>query len=174
MVKELSTLNEKEKMLRGLVDEIEEPSALTLLLVEQMADALYWARQQAIDKELIIYRGMQKAIGQAARDWSDPSFSELKAVLEQGIGSKAYNDFELKLNREVGLTIADLRARSMMDNMQLISQADDLIQRQVRNIRGLQKCIDSIDFKKRLVKKMDLELARLETEVAALPGIRDA
>jgi hypothetical protein len=138
-----------------------------------MADALYWARQHAIDKELIILRGMQKAFDRAGIGFDESSFAELREALEQGNGSKAYSYLETRIIREVGLTIADLRARSIMDNMKLVSQADELIQRQVRNIRGLQKCIDSIDFKKRLVKKMDLELSRLEADVSKISGKRD-
>ena len=79
---------------------------------------------------------------------------------------------EAQLISRVGLTIEDLRARSISKQIKLISQVDDLIQRQVRNIRSLQKCIDSVDFKKRIVRKMDLELERLEADVSVLPNKR--
>ena len=41
---------------------------------------------------------------------------------------------------------------------------DDLIHRQHQTIRHLQRSIDSIDYKARLLKRMDLELAALESK----------
>ena len=41
---------------------------------------------------------------------------------------------------------------------------DDLIHRQHQTIRHLQRSIDSIDYKSRLIKRMDLELAALESK----------
>ena len=41
---------------------------------------------------------------------------------------------------------------------------DDLINRQHQTIRHLQRSIDSIDYKSRLIKRMDLELAALESK----------
>ena len=41
---------------------------------------------------------------------------------------------------------------------------DDLIHRQHQTMRHLQRSIDSIDYKSRLIKRMDLELAALESK----------
>jgi hypothetical protein len=41
---------------------------------------------------------------------------------------------------------------------------DDLIHRQHQTIRHLQRSMDSIDYKSRLIKRMDLELAALESK----------
>jgi hypothetical protein len=41
---------------------------------------------------------------------------------------------------------------------------DDLIHRQHQTIRHLQRSMDSIDYKSRLIKCMDLELAALESK----------
>ena len=41
---------------------------------------------------------------------------------------------------------------------------DDLIHRQHQTIRHLQRSIDSIDYKSRLIKRMDLELAALQSK----------
>ena len=46
---------------------------------------------------------------------------------------------------------------------------DDLIHRQHQTIRHLQRSIDSIDYKSRLIKRMDLELAALESK----PSVKD-
>ena len=41
---------------------------------------------------------------------------------------------------------------------------DELIHRQHQTMRHLQRSIDSIDYKSRLIKRMDLELAALESK----------
>ena len=61
-------LNDKHQLFVDLSKGLDEPSPVTLLQVEQVADALYWARQHAIDKELIIINGMQAAISRAESD----------------------------------------------------------------------------------------------------------
>jgi hypothetical protein len=45
---------------------------------------------------------------------------------------------------------------------------DDLIHRQHQTMRHLQRSIDSIDYKSRLIKRMDLELAALESKQSAM------
>ena len=41
---------------------------------------------------------------------------------------------------------------------------DELIHRQHQTMRHLQRSIDSIDYKSRLIQRMDLELAGLESK----------
>ena len=62
------------------------------------------------------------------------------------------------------LTLSDLRARAFKDVARHIKMVDDLIHRQHQTIRHLQRSIDSIDYKSRLIKRMDLELAALESK----------
>ena len=62
------------------------------------------------------------------------------------------------------LTLTDLRVRAFKDAAKHIKMVDDLIHRQHQTIRHLQKSIDSIDYKSRLIKRMDLELAALESK----------
>ena len=66
------------------------------------------------------------------------------------------------------LTVSDLRARSFKSAAKDIKMADDLIHRQYQTMRHLQKSIDSVDFKSRLIKRMDLELAVLENNALAI------
>jgi hypothetical protein len=65
---------------------------------------------------------------------------------------------------ESKLTISDLRVRGFKDSAKHIKMVDDLIHRQHQTIRHLQRSIDSIDYKSRLIKRMDLELAALESK----------
>ena len=65
---------------------------------------------------------------------------------------------------DANLTLSDLRARAFKDAARHIKMVDDLIHRQHQTIRHLQRSIDSIDYKSRLLKRMDLELAALESK----------
>ena len=68
---------------------------------------------------------------------------------------------------DANLTLSDLRARAFKDSARHIKMVDDLIHRQHQTIRHLQRSIDSIDYKSRLIKRMDLELAALESKQSA-------
>ena len=62
------------------------------------------------------------------------------------------------------LILSHLRVRAFKDAAKHIKMADDLIHRQHQTIRHLQRSIDSIDYKSRLIERMDLELAALESK----------
>jgi hypothetical protein len=57
-----------------------------------------------------------------------------------------------------------LSIRAFKDAAKHIKMVDDLIHRQHQTMRHLQRSIDSIDYKSRLIKRMDLELAALESK----------
>jgi hypothetical protein len=65
---------------------------------------------------------------------------------------------------ESKLTLSGLRVRAFKDAAKHIKIVDDLIHRQHQTMRHLQRSIDSIDYKSRLLKRMDLELAALESK----------
>ena len=65
---------------------------------------------------------------------------------------------------ESKLTLPDLRVRAFKDAARHIKMVDDLIHRQHQTMRHLQRSIDSIDYKSRLIKRMDLELEALESK----------
>ena len=71
---------------------------------------------------------------------------------------------------DANLTLSDLRAKAFKDAARHIKMVDDLIHRQHQTIRHLQRSIDSIDYKSRLIKRMDLELAALESKQSAEGG----
>ena len=68
---------------------------------------------------------------------------------------------------ESKLTLSDLRVRAFKDAAKHIKMVDDLIHRQHQTIRHLQRSIDSIDYKSRVIKRMDLELAALGSKQSA-------
>jgi len=63
--------------------------------------------------------------------------------------------------------VSDLRARGFKDASKHIKMADELIHRQYQTMRHLQRSIDAVDFKSRIIKRMDLELANLENKALA-------
>jgi hypothetical protein len=65
---------------------------------------------------------------------------------------------------ESKLTLSDLRVRAFKDAGKHIKMVDDLIHRQHQTMRHLQRSIDPIGYKSRLIKRMDLELAALESK----------
>ena len=68
---------------------------------------------------------------------------------------------------DANLTLSDLRAEGFKDAARHIKMANDLIHRQHQTIRHLQRSIDSMDYKSRLIKRLDLELAALESRQPA-------
>jgi len=66
------------------------------------------------------------------------------------------------------LTVSGLRVRGFKDASKHIKIVDELIHRQYQTMRHLQKSIDAVDFKSRIIKRMDLELADLENKTLAI------
>ena len=88
-------------------------------------------------------------------------------ALEHYLDGSAHKDQAALIEEaliDANLTLSDLRARAFKDAARHIKMVDDLIHRQHQTIRHLQRSIDSIDYKSRLIKRMDLELAALESK----------
>ena len=157
---------EYEEVLQGLYYELEKPTVLSVLIIEQIAQGFFWIKRHTQDKESLVHSAM---IG-LVRDFSfskpgAPKLApRLSEVIEKGRFSEEYELFETELNIWKGVTIDELRSKATSSKIKDLRTLDDLINRQVQNLRHLQKSLDAIDFKKRIVKKMDLELERIEAE----------
>ena len=68
---------------------------------------------------------------------------------------------------ESKLTLSDLRVKAFKDAAKHIKTVDDLIHRQHQTMRHIQRSIDPIYYKSRLIKRMDFELAALESKQPA-------
>lgn len=156
-----------EEILLGLYYELETPTVLSVMLVEQIAQALFWIKRHSKDKELILIEAVCREIDQHVygyrHKYAQP-IDAVKSALERGVHSDAYAEFDQFLREECELGLDDLRAIALSKSLEKVRAADDLINRHVQNIRHLQRSLDSIDFKKRLLRKLDLELERLEKE----------
>jgi hypothetical protein len=95
---------------------------------------------------------------------------EVSEALWHYLGGRADKDEEEwtdEILAEAKLTLSDLRVRAFKDAARHIKMVDDLIHRQRQTMRHLQRSIDSMDYKSRLIKRMDLQLAALESKQSA-------
>ena len=161
---------EYEEVLQGLYYELEKPTVLSVLLIEQIAQGFFWIKRHTQDKESLVHARMINLIRSFSfmKHGNEPLASQLSEVMVKGRYSEEYEKFEEDLKIVKGITVDELRSQATSDSIDKLKVLDDLIHRHVQNLRHLQKSLDAIDFKKRIVKKMDLELERIEAENAKL------
>jgi hypothetical protein len=153
--------------LQSLLSELDNPSPLAVALVSQLNECLWWIRRHTVDKELLLHEAMARLLAKAGSNWMASGNSKLSVALGHyldGSADKDQADLIEEALTEANLTLPDLRARAFKDAARHIKMVDDLIHRQHQTIRHLQRSIDSIDYKSRLIKRMDLELAALESK----------
>jgi len=135
--------SEFQASLEGLLSELENPSPLNIALVTQLNECLWWIKRHTVDKELLLHESMARILSDA-------------------------DNFIDDLLEKAELTVSDLRARGFKDAAKHLKIADELIHRQYQTMRHLQRSIDSVDFKSRLIKRMDLELADLKNKALTI------
>ena len=153
--------------LQSLLSELDNPSPLAVALVSQLNESLWWVKRHTVDKELLLHEAMARLLSKAGSNWIGSGNSALSVALEHYLDGSADEDEVALVEQaltEANLTLSDLRARAFKDAARHIKMVDDLIHRQNQTIRHLQRSIDSIDYKSRLIKRMDLELAALESK----------
>jgi hypothetical protein len=159
--------SEFQSGLQSLLSELDNPSPLAVALVSQLNECLWWIRRHTVDKELLLHEAMARLLSKAGSNWMGSGNSTLSVALEHyldGIALKDEADLIEQALTDGNLTLSDLRVRAFKDAAKYIKMVDDLIHRQHQTIRHLQRSIDSIDYKSRLIKRMDLELAALESK----------
>ena len=153
--------------LKSLLSELDNPAPLAVALVSQLNECLWWIKRHTVDKELLLHEAMARLLFKAGSNWMPSGNSKLSVALEHfldGIAHKDQADLIEQALTDGNLTLSDLRVRAFKDAAKYIKMVDDLIHRQHQTIRHLQRSIDSIDYKSRLIKRMDLELAALESK----------
>ena len=162
---------EFQSSLQGLLSELDNPSPLNVALVTQLNECLWWIKRHTVDKELLLHESMARILSKAG-SYSEVYDNRLVSIALEGFlaghASQADKRWIEELLERAKLTVLDLRARGFMDAAKHIKMADELIHRQYQTMRHLQKSIDSVDFKSRLIKRMDLELAVLENNALAI------
>jgi len=160
-----------QSSLQGLLSEFETPSPLNVALVIQLNECLWWIKRHTVEKELLLYDSMAGILTRSAEFPLSYDNRRVSMALEGFLSGNAGEEDEQwieELLKRAELTVSDLRARGFKGAYKHIKMADDLIHRQYQTMRHLQKSIDSVDFKSRLIKRMDLELAVLENNALAI------
>jgi len=163
--------SEFQASLEGLLSELENPSPLNIALVVQLNECLWWIKRHTIDKELLLHEAMARILARTDSYIETYDNQQTSSALEgyfSGSVSKGDKEMIEKLLEKSELTVSDLRARGFKDASKHIKIVDELIHRQYQTMRHLQKSIDAVDFKSRIIKRMDLELADLENKAQAI------
>ena len=162
--------SEFQASLEGLLSELENPSPLTIALVVQLNECLRWIKRHTMDKELLLHESMARIltnVGDYPKYNNDLVSNALENIFT-GNASKDDKEVVDNLLKKGNLTMSDLRARGFKDASKHLKMADELIHRQYQTMRHLQKSIDAVDFKSRIIKRMDLELADFESKARAI------
>ena len=152
---------------KAFLSELDNPSPLAVALVSQLNECLWWIRRHTADKELLLHEAMARLLSKAGNNWDTYDNQKVSEALERYLDGSADKDEAIWIDEilaESKLTLPDLRVRAFKDAAKHIKMVDDLIHRQHQTMRHLQRSIDSIDYKSRLLKRMDLELAALESK----------
>jgi hypothetical protein len=153
--------------LQSLLSELDNPSPLAVALISQLNECLWWIKRHTVDKELLLHEAMARLLSKAGSNWDTHDNRKVSEALERYLDGSADTDEAAWIDdilAESKLTLSDLRVRAFKDAANHIKMVDDLIHRQHQTMRHLQRSIDSIDYKSRLLKRMDLELAALESK----------
>ena len=153
--------------LQSLLSELDNPSPLAVALISQLNESLWWIKRHTKDKELLLHEAMARLLSKGGSYIERYNNREVSVALEHYLDGRADEDEAALIDvilAESKLTLSDLRVRAFKDAAKHIKLVDDLIHRQHQTMRHLQRSIDSVDYKSRLIKRMDLELAALESK----------
>ena len=154
----------------SLITELDTPSAFSIVLTEQIAECLFWLKQHNKDKEEIICFAMGEELVRAMRfrDFSiyAEGFTQIIKHIYSDTLDKETDESELfrmfnKTMDERGLSLDTLRAKAILARMDKINDLDVVLSRHIQNLRHLQKGLDAFDFKKKMLKRLDLEIEQL-------------
>jgi hypothetical protein len=159
--------SEFQASLEGLLSELENPSPLNIALVIQLNECLWWIKRHTVDKELLLHEALARILARANSYIETYDNHQVSSALENYFAGNANKDDKEMIDnllKKGELTMPDLRARGFKDASKHLKMADELIHRQYQTMRHLQKSIDAVDFKSRIIKRMDLELSDLENK----------
>ena len=159
-----------EAILQGLLSDLETPNTLSVLLCEQIAESIFWMRRHVEDKELILLEATAEKIDTARRSDRNCTAEDVKQVLlgDEALKRKINDELQEIRSNSIATSFDGCRAKAFLSSAKEVRIADDLIQRQMLNIRHLQRSLDAIDMKSRIIRRMDLELERVERDLTAL------
>ena len=131
---------------------------------------LFWLKQHNKDKEEIICFAMGEELvkGMHFRElfiYAEGFTQIIKRIYADTLDketkeSKLFSMFNKTMD-ERGLSLDTLRAKAMLARMDKINDLDVVLSRHIQNLRHLQKSLDAFDFKKKMLKRLDLEIEQL-------------
>ena len=161
---------EFDLVFESLIKELDTPSAFSIVLTEQIAECLFWLKQHNKDKEEIICFAMGEELVKGMQYNELFVFAEgftqiIKQILADKLDketqeSDLFRMFNNAMN-ERGYSLDTLRAKAMLARMDKINDLDVVLSRHIQNLRHLQKGLDAFDFKKKMLKRLDLEIEQL-------------
>ena len=161
---------EFDLVFESLIKELDTPSAFSIVLTEQIAECLFWLKQHNKDKEEIICFAMGEELVKGMQYNELFVFAEgftqiIKQILADKLDketeeSNLFRMFNDAMN-ERGYSLDTLRAKAMLARMDKINDLDVVLSRHIQNLRHLQKGLDAFDFKKKMLKRLDLEIEQL-------------
>ena len=161
---------EFDLVFESLIKELDTPSAFSIVLTEQIAECLFWLKQHNKDKEEIICFAMGEELVKGMQYNELFVFAEgftqiIKQILAGKLDketeeSNLFRMFNDAMN-ERGYSLDTLRAKTMLARMDKINDLDVVLSRHIQNLRHLQKGLDAFDFKKKMLKRLDLEIEQL-------------
>ena len=163
-----------EAILQGLLSDLETPNTLSVLLCEQIAESIYWIRWHTEEKKLIHLEATAEIIDEAKSNGFGDNrkycAEDIKRVLlgDETLKNKINDELKNAAFNTTAISFDSCRAKAFLSYAKEIKIVDDLIQRQVLNIKHLQKSLNVIDMKPRIIKRMDLELKRIKRDLNAL------
>ena len=143
---------------------------MAVVLISQLNVCLWRIKRHTVVKELLLNEAMARLFSKTGSHWDTYDNRKVSEALEHyldGSADKDESEWIEDILIESKLTLPDLRIRGFKDAANHIKMIDDLIHRQHQTMRHLQRSIDSIDYKSRLIKRMDLGLAALESKQSA-------
>jgi hypothetical protein len=151
----------------SLIKELDTSSAFSIVLTEQIAECLFWLKQHNKDKEEIICFAMGEELVKGMQYNELFVFAEgFTQIIKQKLAGKLdketeesnlFRMFNDAMN-ERGYSLDTLRAKAMLARMDKINDLDVVLSRHIQNLRHLQKGLDAFDFKKKMLKRLDLEI----------------
>ena len=157
--------------LQSLLSELDNPSPLAIALISQLNECLWWIKRHTVDKELLLHESMAKILARAGTYSEVHDNHVVSTALESFLTGNSSKEEKIWIEAmlvQSKLTVSDLRALGFKAASKYIKMADELIHRQYQTMRHLQRSIDSVDFKSRLIKRMDLELADLKNKTLTI------
>ena len=137
-------------------------------LVRQIADTTWWVKTYQKDKDHLIVMKMAmliKSRSDLGMDAEEKALRFFECLLSSWSGQELNSEDQAFLDsamRSKGHNMASLRADAVRRSIKELEVIDRLIERQFKNMRLLMQSYESVRFAPQLLKKMDLEIRRLE------------